>query len=329
MKPKDLGILAWFLVVMIGCTSSPVHITKTYQPTPILATSTLFPSHTPSSIVVGPTQPHPTLALAPTVTPMSTINPLTPNPPALDGHINVTYSLESEQTIGDYIVRVWYVPTQTIEFIGKAITLAKEGKAIFVIESISEISPLTGTDINGDGLSDIVVTLATGGANCCFSYLAYGLGMEPIEVLRSPYSEFSGEFNDLDGDGDLEFLTFDDPLNSYCGYPTALSVQTIYQYQNGKYQPASPNFKQSYTDDISKNILLAANAQPTIGDWDGTTKCSVLPLILDYLYSGQDDKAWEALALYYAYPDLEALKTDIQKLVEASPNFIATREISP
>lgn len=53
-------------------------------------------------------------------------------------------------------------------------------------------------------------------------------------------------------------------------------------------------------------------------DWDGTPKCTVLALVLDYLYSGQSEKAWEALYHYYRYPDVEDLRRAVEDTVRRS-----------
>jgi hypothetical protein len=49
----------------------------------------------------------------------------------------------------------------------------------------------------------------------------------------------------------------------------------------------------------------------------------VLPLVLDYLYSGQPDQAWAALESYYQFPDAAAFREEIQASVEASPLYVA------
>ena len=56
-------------------------------------------------------------------------------------------------------------------------------------------------------------------------------------------------------------------------------------------------------------------------EWDETSKCAVLPLILDYLYSGRMDQAWEALERYYSFPDAGTFRTEIEAVVRSSPRF--------
>jgi hypothetical protein len=54
------------------------------------------------------------------------------------------------------------------------------------------------------------------------------------------------------------------------------------------------------------------------GDWDGTGKCLVLPLALDYLYTGQAELAWGALNQYYDYPDRLLFWTEVVQAVANS-----------
>ena len=48
-------------------------------------------------------------------------------------------------------------------------------------------SDLTGTDINGDGFPDLVVSAWSGGAHCCYSTAVYSVGQDvkPILVLET------------------------------------------------------------------------------------------------------------------------------------------------
>jgi hypothetical protein len=52
------------------------------------------------------------------------------------------------------------------------------------------------------------------------------------------------------------------------------------------------------------------------------TQCTVLPLVLDYLYSGQQDKAWEVLEDYYPFQDLNSFKLDILQKARNSQYFL-------
>ena len=83
------------------------------------------------------------------------------------------------------------------------------------------LADLTGTDVNGDGLPDLVVFAWSGGAHCCYSSGVYSVGEEDVKpVLALATGNCGpGEFEDLDGDGTREFVVCDDRFaNMYCSF---------------------------------------------------------------------------------------------------------------
>ena len=57
------------------------------------------------------------------------------------------------------------------------------------------------------------------------------------------------------------------------------------------------------------------------GGRDETSKCGVLPLILDCLYSGRIAEAWAALDRYYTFDDRETFREEIRATVSGSRYF--------
>jgi hypothetical protein len=103
-------------------------------------------------------------------------------------------------------------------------------------------------------------------------------------------------------------------------------VQVIYAYDptKGVYTPATPKFANLFTDQITQDTQRAQTGKPgDDGEFDNSNKCSVLPVVLDYLYSGQTDQAWAALAQYYTAPDAATFRADIEKTVFNSPRYVA------
>ena len=47
----------------------------------------------------------------------------------------------------------------------------------------------------------------------------------------------------------------------------------------------------------------------------------MLPLVLDYLYTGRPEKAWSELDRLYTGPDVEAFRAEIEQAVTQSPLF--------
>ena len=133
-----------------------------------------------------------------------------------------------------------------------------------------------------------------------------------------------GSFEDLDGDGVYEYIGCDELLPQADCRDTPV-VRVIYRYQEGEgYLPASPRFKAQYAADIQQHTRLAGKGKPgQQGERDGSNKCSVLPLVLDYLYSGQPNEAWSAFARYYTSPDASQWRAEIETAINQSPRYVA------
>jgi hypothetical protein len=124
----------------------------------------------------------------------------------------------------------------------------------------------------------------------------------------------------------FEFRTRDDSFayaySSYAGSPCVLSI-LVYDSVQRHYIPKSYAYPEFYRSEIRLDTERAKLALTGGGDagWDGTPKCDVLPLVLDYLYSGDPEAAWDALETYYSFPDRDAFRAEIEAVVGASPYY--------
>jgi hypothetical protein len=101
-------------------------------------------------------------------------------------------------------------------------------------------------------------------------------------------------------------------------------VTAVLAYQSGGYVPAGPRFPGLYEDAIAMHTARAEQAQPGgLGEWDATSKCAVLPLVLDLLYSGQADRAWSEFERLYTFPDADTFRTEVEETVGGSPLYAA------
>ena len=236
------------------------------------------------------------------------------------------YLLEVERIIGDYTIRLWGWQERFFGPRGRAVVIITGPSATTVeVDWAFQIGPLSGTDITGEGNPDLIVTGYSGGAHCCFSSTVYDLGPTLTVIPVAGGGNCSGTFEDLDGDGSYEFLTCDDAFAyHYCCYAGSPMVRVILCYERKiGYVPASPRFASLYEPDIVAHTELAQQAtDATMCEWDETSKCAVLPLILDYLYSGRMDQAWEVLERYYSFPDADTFRAEIEAVVRSSPRFM-------
>jgi hypothetical protein len=280
--------------------------------TPPPPAPTLTPTPVPPTDAPAPPQPTATLYPLPTATPFPT-----PVPP--------TYVVEEERAIGRYTVRLWRNTADDAWGFDNIATISAGGQTLVQIEMVSRFGDLTGADITGEGHPDAIVETFTGGAHCCFSTIVYDLGPVLTKVMETPQSNCGGRFEDLDGDAVFEFVTCDDLFAyAYCPYAASPAVQAILRYEPGRgYVPVSPRFAHLYAEAIAVHTRMAEEAQPgELGEWDGTAKCAVLPLVLDYLYTGQADRAWAAFSRLYGYADRLLFWAEVVQAVADSPLYV-------
>jgi hypothetical protein len=308
----------WILlsVWLLACAliSRPPDVEVTPPAATREGTATPTATETPTPL---PPRPTDTVTPQPTSTPAPTLASL--EPPGKG------YVVEEERQIGGYIVRLWRNTSPDSIGFDSIVTLSGGGQPEVQIEMVFDLGEETGTDLTGDGHPDAVIRVFTGGAHCCFSTIVYDLGPTLTKVLETPLSNCDGNFEDLDGDGIAEFLTCEDLFAyAYCAYAVSPAVQVVLQYdaQRG-YVPASPRFARAYTEAIAQHVQMAENAQPgEMGEWDGSTKCAVLPLVLDYLYAGQDEQAWAEFSRLYDGLDLLLFWGEVVQAIADSPLYV-------
>ncbi len=304
--------------------SPPAAATPTSAMTrPAPATATQQATSSPSPAIRKATAaPRPSRTPLPTATPAEMPSPVAPHSPDFP---EATYVLVEERVIAGYAVRLWHNEAQDSPEYDGIVTISAAGQATVQINYATGLGELTGEDIIGEGHPAVVVQTYTGGAHCCTITYAYDLGPTLKLVLETPESNCGGEFQDLNGDGVYEFVTCDDSFAyEFCAYAGSPLVKVIMEYDPGQgYVPASPSWPEQYAEDTVRDTQTAEQGKPgDMGEMDDTTKCSVLPLVLDYLYSGDADSAWAALDAYYPYDDLDAFQAQIEEIANKSPLFV-------
>jgi hypothetical protein len=309
---KRVSILS-ALMLSVGLFSSAA-VGYTAEPTP--GTPSV---KKPVVVTQSDTQLVPEKASTPTSKPA-------PRPPTSTLYPEVIYSQKEERQIGEYSIRLWANAAADAMDFQDVVTISQPGQSDIQVESVFKLNDLTATDITGAGYPDLVIQTFSGGAHCCFSWTVYELGPALKRVLQSPDSNCEGELKDLDGDGTMEFITCDDLFAyKYCCFANSPLVKVVMKYELERgYVPASPQFPKEYADDIVRDRQMAIGARAKEKcEWDNSTKCSVLPVALDYLYSGQQDKAWIELHRLYRFQDEDTFRQEILDMVSASPLFVS------
>ncbi|WP_404787096.1 hypothetical protein [Altericista sp. CCNU0014] len=91
-------------------------------------------------------------------------------------------------------------------------------------------------DLDRNAAPEVVVSTYTGGAHCCTEYTIHGWQKSKFTTAETgPLDSGGGQFQDLDGNGTLEFLSVDNAfLYAFDSYAGSFPPTRIYEYKAGK-----------------------------------------------------------------------------------------------
>lgn len=153
--------------------------------------------------------------------------------------------------------------------------------------------PAPGTDVNADGVPDLVLSGWSGGAHCCFVTWVFSLG-EEFEVLAELGGEHvEAEIRQADDDPALEFAVRDWALAywpfDFAGSP---SVEVILDWQGGALQPSAPLTAAAIELPADLDALARRYAaDPSWSDKAYDPICGLFATALNLVYAGQAERA--------------------------------------
>jgi len=321
-----------------ACAATPTSPSSTEPPTPSATVTaplpTVSPTLTPTRIAtVAPSEtptPAPTATTTSiptrTNTPLPTVgDPRTAVPPLSEFEPSAQMRLGEEYQFGAYFVRRW-CSADLGSLAGCIVTIEAAGQPRLQFEASEFDEEWSGRDLTGDGTTEIVIHTSVPFGTAPGSLTVVSLDMRPTYLFQSERSRCRFELIDVDGDGLPEVVACDYAAASGpCAAPywVGRSVPAILAYDaNLGYRPASFLFPEYYSELLVRAEQGAAGAVPDQGgEGDGTTKCGVLPLVVLYLYLGDEDAAWAALAEYYPYPDRAEFQAYLVAAINRSPYY--------
>jgi hypothetical protein len=182
------------------------------------------------------------------------------------------------------------------------------------------IDPISGIDINGDGKPEVVLDGHTSGAHCCYEYWIASLS-KPPKLLRQIRSPLPVVFQKSSATGveiripEAAFQSFMLPSDD------AVTPLLVVRLKGNQLTDISSQYQQEYDQEISKarseitpaelekfrqsryNDKLFTDQLPTVK--------RVLIVVLNYLYSGREPQAWQALEEMWPASDQARVKAVI------------------
>lgn len=151
-------------------------------------------------------------------------------------------------------------------------------------------------DINHDGQLEAVVLYGSGGAHCCFNYFIYKKEKSQLKLVKNIFlgNESRLVFKDINNDGIMEILTFNDSLayfDKLC-YACLPRLPLIICQNNNVFTDCSANFPEI----IDKEIQATLKDKGSIDDdWKGIA----LKYLALHIIKGREAEGWRGVKKYY------------------------------
>jgi hypothetical protein len=189
-----------------------------------------------------------------------------------------------------------------LESDGKAVkTIFTRKEFFFSFAALNESAKLNATDINGDGLKEILVQSSSGG-NCwaCNPIEIYQVKNHQTKLIAAAPMQ---KITDLNGDGLAELIVADARWEFYgdLSHAASPSVKLIYAWKSGRYVNASRDFAEYYKAEIERLRVALVEAKASITAAEGSDDIYIglaIALAISYRHAGEIErglKEFEAL----------------------------------
>jgi hypothetical protein len=177
---------------------------------------------------------------------------------------------------------------------GKTVkTLFTRKEFFFSFAALNEMAKLNGTDINGDGVKEILVQSSSGG-NCwaCNPVEIYQVKNHQVKLIAAAPMQ---KIADLNGDGIAELIVADARWEFYgdLSHAASPSVKLVYAWKNGRYVNASRDFADYYKAEIERLRLALDEAKASITVAEGSDDFYIglaIALAISYRHAGEIER---------------------------------------
>ncbi|WP_013322385.1 hypothetical protein [Gloeothece verrucosa] len=152
-------------------------------------------------------------------------------------------------------------------------------------------------DLDNNGVDEVVVRVFTGGAHCCTNTIIY-TWQEPnfIKTETDLMDGSGGTFEDLNGDGKLEFLSYDNSfLYKFSSYAGSFPPTLIYSFQNGHFQTVTRKYPKKLRETLQEMYKAIREGQKKNYEINGILAGYVAQKIL----LGEYEEGWQFMLANY------------------------------
>lgn len=191
-------------------------------------------------------------------------------------------------------------------------------KITIAYEWALSIDPISGTDLNGDGKPEIVLSGYSGGLHCCYAYEVVSLNGTP-KVLHTFSNPVPIKF-EKQADGTV-LIRASDGVFDYFMVPHVEAVipQLVLKPEGNNLIDVSAQYPALYDKEIEQTRssltpgelekFRNSNYHDKLFTDQFPTVRKVLTIVLDYVYSGREEKAWQTLDELWPAADESRVKS--------------------
>jgi hypothetical protein len=182
-------------------------------------------------------------------------------------------------------------------------TIFRRSDFFFSLPATGELQKLNGTDINGDGLKEIIVQSSSGG-NCwsCNPTEIYQVRNHKVELIAAgPVQSIA----DLNHDGTRELIVTDTRWESYddLSHAASPSALMVYAWRGGRYVYASKDFAEFYRNEVARLRAAIEEEKAGITPDDYSDEGYVgqaLALAITYAHAGELERGLKELEALFS-----------------------------
>ncbi|HEV2114223.1 MAG TPA: hypothetical protein VGR50_08730 [Terriglobales bacterium] len=201
-------------------------------------------------------------------------------------------------------------------------------KTVFeLFEREIAINPISGKDVNADGVPDAVIETHPAAGKCCWNYYVFSLGQSP-GLLRQFSTSVALNFEDKLGDGKVEIWTRDFAFDGVDNFPHAESPAPLifFRMHGTTVNNVSQLFWQDYEREINETrSYISRDDIDTLTKVEGdnpkppeegdpkeahlrSVRAQILALVLDYIYADHTPDAFKTISDMWPVLDRQRLR---------------------
>ncbi len=153
-------------------------------------------------------------------------------------------------------------------------------------------------DIDQNGTPEVIVSTFSGGAHCCTSTVIHQWRNNQFQTINTGFLDGrGGDFTDLDGDGTLEFTSYDQSfLYRFSSYAGSFAPSKIFSLIDGQFLDTTPKYRKTLRSTAWKMYQTIVERQR---DSDGEINGVLAGYVAQKALLGEFEEGWNFMLSRY------------------------------